>query len=624
MIFQDPVESVDKNVENQQTSEPDPVFSPPPVPASPIRPRSDTPRDLLQSPTYSVNHNVLHPPAAQSPFMPIPHPRIRTESLSSIKSIPANLQPRKKFRTEDQKIIDNKRESRERLSNKNVEKSQLRMFDMIYYNPSTNPMKARTTNKDKQEEIDVKPKEAPPQPEKQSSVPVPQLRLNADGELVLDESSLVVENEEHRRNRILLANTNVVYYDELSTNYGFYKRQKRTREWPHEETVKFYRCLNTVGTDFSLMLNLFPNRTRRDLKLKFKKEEKNNSQLIDKALLKFNTFDIEELQRELEKEDEERRKEAENGSTEVKELVKRKILKKQEAKARAQQQMKSKVEKILADGEEAIKVVDRGACESAKHDIKENFEEDQEKKKKPTKKRAAPKPNVGNPVKKRNVKQTENASDLPTIKLEQRDFKQETVDIQQNTSEADAGSDWSQSNVIDDVPQYPLIETTPLEAKIESQYRPVIEESNQVLSYEDNQPCSEMQYVENQVPYDINPIQSDQFDSSELSQQTAIENTTQFTFIEQLPQATDVEPGPSQSPHATPLTENTTDSPFDEESFLNSLNLEQLSIVVRQIDGKDFYDIHETDPETQLISDKPLNIPQQFKDLLISVLTQDD
>lgn len=339
------------------------VFSPPSAPFSPSprTPRSETPRDLLDSPGFIINHNVHHPPTPQSPFYPISHPRIRTESLCSIKSTTvANLQPRKKVRTEDQKILDNKRESRERLSNKKIEKSQLRMFDLIYFNPTTNPIKPKPPpSKEKSpKKIDLT-MELPPSPKEPSTtIAVPQLKLNADGELVLDEASLVVENEEQKKNRILLANTNVVYHDELSGSYGYYKRQQRTKEWPQEETIKFYRCLNTVGTDFSLMLNLFPNRSRRDLKLKFKKEEKNNPHLVDKALLNHNTFDIEELQKELDEEDEMRRKEAESKTSEVKELVKRKILKKQEAKAKARQQDKAKIEKILSDGDLILETVD--------------------------------------------------------------------------------------------------------------------------------------------------------------------------------------------------------------------------------------------------------------------------
>lgn len=257
-------------------------------------------------------------------------------------------------------MIDIKKESRERLSNKDMDKSQLRMFDMIYYNPLNNPMKPRSPfklEKPKQEiivEAPVIQVEAEPTPK-----PFPQLRLSATGEMVLDETSLVIENEQQKQNRILLANSNVVYDDDMSGSYGYYKRQTRTKEWSQEETVKFYRCLNTVGTDFSLMLNLFPNRTRRDLKVKFKKEEKINPSLIDKALLKFGVFDLEELQRDFAEDEEQRKREAESKSnSEVKELVKRKILKKQEAKIKAEELAATKVGKILSEGAAAMNIVD--------------------------------------------------------------------------------------------------------------------------------------------------------------------------------------------------------------------------------------------------------------------------
>lgn len=57
------------------------------------------------------------------------------------------------------------------------------------------------------------------------------------------------------------------------------------------------------------MLSLFPNRTRRDLKSKFKKEEKTNGFLINKALMEHTTFDIEELTKTLREDDEKREQE---------------------------------------------------------------------------------------------------------------------------------------------------------------------------------------------------------------------------------------------------------------------------------------------------------------------------
>lgn len=49
---------------------------------------------------------------------------------------------------------------------------------------------------------------------------------------------------------------------------GRYTRATRTADWSAPETVRFYRALAAIGTDFTLMPPLFPGRNRRDLKLK--------------------------------------------------------------------------------------------------------------------------------------------------------------------------------------------------------------------------------------------------------------------------------------------------------------------------------------------------------------------
>lgn len=859
-----------------------PVFSPPSTPFSPPpnRQRPETPREILDSPGFIINHNLHHPPTPQSPFYPTQHSRIRTESLCSIKSTTvANLQPRKKVRTEDQKILDNKRESRERLSNKQIEKSQLKMFDMIYYNPTTNPMKPRATPSAKErspKKIDLTMELPAPttQPKEASNaIAVPQLKLNADGELVLDEASLVVENEEQKKNRILLANTNVVYHDELSGTYGYYKRQQRTKEWPQEETIKFYRCLNTVGTDFSLMLNLFPNRSRRDLKLKFKKEEKNNPNLVDKALLNHNTFDIEELQRELDEEDEVRRKEAENKTSEVKELVKRKILKKQEAKAKARQQDKAKIEKILSDGDLVLNSVD-----SQTQELKENMEKSVAVKSKRAPKRKAIKPEPSMEFKKimlhakinesisvHAFRPQESLPETPVVPKEQPDPKSaivykevtesnlnykpnssmDSIHPETSTLSIAAKIENDSSTIIDKI-----ISDLPKEAQLDSikqdtmlsktgrfisdlitdSYRDTQENENDYLMEEEVEPtdtydCNlsnvkkeepsqkktvEESFIESSqtnenecadvdVQQTASSLQSteldnieaqstdDTIDNSEMSMDTVIERTILSAEPSYDPSVIDVEPSenlsvitvepsydqseitanpslvtaepsypmvstecsypsisaeiiygmstssvkssftpsilsaepsnslstismepsscrsiltaeqsfdlsnisveasftlsnmptelsysPSMSnvestvsmqesnvestlsvqesndpivpteftsnsviymepepetveePVCIEDTEPTAEEPIDDESFLNSLDLERLVIVVKQIDGKDFYDIHETDGDMQNLSEKPLNLPRHIVDLIVDAMTQDD
>ncbi|KAL9978685.1 hypothetical protein ACROYT_G016233 [Oculina patagonica] len=68
---------------------------------------------------------------------------------------------------------------------------------------------------------------------------------------------------------------------------------RKVERWTLEETQKFYKALSQVGTDFSLMGPLFPSRKRRELKAKFKREEKLHRGLVEKALRLRNPIDVE-------------------------------------------------------------------------------------------------------------------------------------------------------------------------------------------------------------------------------------------------------------------------------------------------------------------------------------------
>ncbi|XP_063700259.1 transcription factor TFIIIB component B'' homolog [Culicoides brevitarsis] len=239
--------------------------------------------------------------------------RVRTDSVCSNKSSIISKDLQKIRRLDDFGKLNNRRDIPNKQIIQKKEKSALTMKDMIYYNPRTNPMSGSMKKTEggsseiviKTENIKTEP--VKPAPPTISNTPlVPQLKLGPNGEMILDESSLVVENIAERDARQAIEQSSVIYDDGSSGKYGIFKRQKRTRDWNAEETIKFYRCLHTIGTDFSLMLQLFPNRTRRDLKIKFKKEEKSNGHLVDKALCNPKAFDVDSLRREFEKEDAER------------------------------------------------------------------------------------------------------------------------------------------------------------------------------------------------------------------------------------------------------------------------------------------------------------------------------
>ncbi|KAM7351480.1 transcription factor TFIIIB component B'' homolog Bdp1 [Cochliomyia hominivorax] len=262
--------------------------------------------------------------------------RIRTESGCSVFS-DTNTSSHKSRKTEDSKQ-NTRKDFEARFHNGVPEKSAIKMSDLIYYNPVTNPMEQKPNPNVKVEQTDSATNDVKPFPEKLEkdtdtsadgeAIPVPQLKLNAKGELILDDKSLVIETTAEQEARKVLANSSLIYLDENTGMNGFYSRQKRTREWLPAETIKFYRCLQNVGTDFSLMVSLFPNRTRRDLKLKFKKEERKNGNLINKALLYPKQFDLESLKQQIDEEEklrEEQAKKSKMAKEKTKESKKRKI-----------------------------------------------------------------------------------------------------------------------------------------------------------------------------------------------------------------------------------------------------------------------------------------------------------
>ncbi|KAL5285253.1 BDP1 family protein [Megaselia abdita] len=293
-------------------------------------------------------------------------PRVRTESSSSSHSV---REPR--IRTESgssgrirtESVSSNYSESHgpSRKSKmirdvSNKDRSELTMFDLIYnYTPTANPMVksepgANMLIKSPPPIKTEQPVIPSPPVEETSATPilVPQLKIGLNGEVIIDEQSLEIQTTAEKEAKKVLSNSSCIFMDEFTGSNGFYKKQKRTKEWPESETIKFYKCLHTVGTDFTLMMTLFPNRNRRDLKLKFKKEERVNENLIKKALLYPKAFDIKELEKVLAADEEEKRRQEE-------EWIEIKKKKAASRKPKTTGQRKSKLALDLTEGEKAYK-----------------------------------------------------------------------------------------------------------------------------------------------------------------------------------------------------------------------------------------------------------------------------
>ncbi len=114
----------------------------------------------------------------------------------------------------------------------------------------------------------------------------PQVRIDENGNIVVDQDSLVVSagvtiNAERERGQVTTIENLAVGAQITSASYA---RREAAIKWEEAETEKFYNALRLFGTDFSLMERIFPGRTRRQLKLKFKREERNSPEKIDYAM----------------------------------------------------------------------------------------------------------------------------------------------------------------------------------------------------------------------------------------------------------------------------------------------------------------------------------------------------
>lgn len=83
-----------------------------------------------------------------------------------------------------------------------------------------------------------------------------------------------------------------------ATSNSFTEREK-TERWSKEETRQFFKSLQQCGTDFSIIEQLFPSRTRKQLKNKFKKEEKLHPELVALALKASTPLDMAEFEQHL-------------------------------------------------------------------------------------------------------------------------------------------------------------------------------------------------------------------------------------------------------------------------------------------------------------------------------------
>lgn len=96
-----------------------------------------------------------------------------------------------------------------------------------------------------------------------------------DGQIIISQQSLVVDRHAAHRNTANLETVEEDEFSHLTTSASFRRESRKTgpNHWTDEDTEKFYRLLGMFGTDFETIAAMFPEKSRRAVKLKFNREE---------------------------------------------------------------------------------------------------------------------------------------------------------------------------------------------------------------------------------------------------------------------------------------------------------------------------------------------------------------
>jgi transcription factor TFIIIB component B'' len=126
----------------------------------------------------------------------------------------------------------------------------------------------------------------------------PQMRI-IDGQIVIDDRTLQIDRQ--KRAQALQAEMTEVEENDFTRviTSGTWMKMERSQVWDASANALFYDCLSRHGTDFEMIASYFPHRNRRQIKLKFNKEERNNPAKITKAMTnpRKKPIDLEEYQK---------------------------------------------------------------------------------------------------------------------------------------------------------------------------------------------------------------------------------------------------------------------------------------------------------------------------------------
>ena len=186
------------------------------------------------------------------------------------------------------------------------ERKRMTMFDLIYYNPSEGHRMSNSSSRrnsrtssvseegianaavanaaagktlsavrerlaeemvdDVEQEKGVNEEENNGKVEEEEEVdekmPVPQVKVGPNGEIIVDEESTIIETSASKKAKEDLLKAPLVFEsaNQVSSNYGSWGKKRKNVDWTDKETLKFYKGLSVFGTDFSMMESVFKRR----------------------------------------------------------------------------------------------------------------------------------------------------------------------------------------------------------------------------------------------------------------------------------------------------------------------------------------------------------------------------
>lgn len=132
------------------------------------------------------------------------------------------------------------------------------------------------------------------------TVVAPKVTIDADGNIVIDQASLVVSATDIQPLSSENPDVVTVEANDLTKHItsASYAKRDTAQRWTKTDTDKFFEALSRFGTDFSLVEHVFPTRSRRQIKQKFKREERDNPARVEECLKSRSRMNIPDVRRE--------------------------------------------------------------------------------------------------------------------------------------------------------------------------------------------------------------------------------------------------------------------------------------------------------------------------------------